>query len=659
MKSRYPNLIPARLKKWLKPLIALGILALFSVFWATGLGDVVQEPHVVAALVDGRGWQGFLLFAGFFVLGGALGIPPAIFVVAAGLLWSFPAALHISFLGGMAAASLGFFLSRYVARDFFAAHIPKRIHRFGNSPESSGIKTVVLLRLLFYLFPPVSWMLGLSRIRFRTYLMGSMLGALPGTIVYALIGNGGIPWLLSQSPLAMAGVVAGGIFVISAWRAGRAILTSRRSTDPEHGQGSIGPQCSSGDQVFSEKCSPVSLSMLGCSVRMFFRLAGRTFWPPKPYLRPPSLKRTGVMLFFLPAFALLQVVHWIALLLDEVLFPDYRHVSPKAPTFVVGIPRSGTTFLHRVLARDREQFTTTALWELLFAPAICERLLILGISRMDRFLGQPGGRLMFWLSRRMASALDDVHPITLQDAEEDFLLLSPVLSCFLLIVPFPFAPKIQDLAFFDDHVKPSERRRVMAFYYAMVQRHLYVFGDHKIFLSKNVSFTPMLESLLATFPQARLVACARSPLEAVPSQISAMEEGWRLFANPFAPELFRDRWLDLMEYYYSHLAQVLSTKNEKDYLLFDMHELQAGIKTCVQSIYDRFHIPLSHTYATILGQEAEAADSYRSTHHYDLEEYGLTAEIVHSRYGQSYRDLMGKRRSGNPYREKFLTEAGI
>lgn len=640
MKSRDLNQILARLKKWLKPLLVLGILGLFFVSWTIGLGDVVQEPHVLAALVEGLGWQGFLLFAGLFVLGGALIIPPAIFVVAAGLLWSFPAALHISFLGGMAAASLGFFLSRYVARDFFAAHIPKRISTFGNSQESSGIKTVVLLRLLFYFFPPVNWMLGLSRIRFRTYFLGSLLGALPGTIVYVFIGDGGIPWLLSQSPLAIAGVAAGGVFLILAWRARRAILTSRRATDPEHGQGSIEPQCSAGDQVLSEKCYPVSVSMLGRSARMFLRLAGRTFWPPKPYPRPPSLKRMGVMLCFLPVFAIIQTIHWIALLLDEVLFPDYRHVCPKAPIFVVGIPRSGTTFLHRVLARDREQFTTMALWELLLAPAISERLFILGMSRIDRFLGQPGGRLISWLSRRMASALDEVHPMTLQDAEEDFLLLSPILSCFLLIVPFPFAPKIQKLASFDDCVHPSERRQVMAFYYAMVQRHLYVFGDHKTFLSKNVSFTPMLESLLTTFPQARLIACARSPLEAVPSQISAMEEGWRLFHNLFTPEFFRDRWLELMDYYYSHLAHVLSSRNGHDYLLFNMHELQTGIKTCVQSIYDRFHIPLSHTYATILDQEAEAAASYRSRHRYDLEKYGLNAESVHSRYAQSYRDLM-------------------
>ncbi|MBS3779282.1 MAG: sulfotransferase [Desulfovermiculus sp.] len=641
MKPRDLNQILARLRKWLKPLIVLGILGLFFVFWAIGLGDVFQEPHVLAAQVEGMGWQGFLLFAALFVLGGALGIPPAIFVVAAGLLWSFPAALHISFLGGMAAASLGFFLSRYVARDFFAAHIPKRISRFGNSPESSGIKTVVLLRLLFYLFPPVNWMLGLSRIRFCTYLMGSMLGALPGTIVYVFIGDGGIPWLLSQSPLAIAGVVAGGVFVFLAWRAGRAILTSRRKTaDPEHGQSSIGPQCSAGDQLLSEKWYPVSLSMLGRTARMFIRLAGRTFWPPKPYPRPPSLKRMGVMLCFLPAFAILQTVHWIALLLDEVLFPDYRQVTPEAPIFVVGIPRSGTTFLHRVLARDRDQFTTLSLWELVLAPAICERLLILGMSRIDRYLGQPGGRLISWIAGRLASAVDEVHPITLQDAEEDFLLLSPILSCFLLIVPFPFAPEIEKLAFFDDQAQPSERRRVMAFYYAMVQRHLYVFGDQKIFLSKNVSFTPMLESLLAIFPQARLVACARTPLEAVPSQISAMERGWQLFDNPFTPELFGDRWLELMDYYYSHLVHVLSTKKEKEYLLFDMHELQAGTKACVQCIYERFHIPLSDTYATILDQETEAAASYRSRHRYDLEKYGLEAEKVRSRYEQWYRDLL-------------------
>ncbi|MFO7802970.1 MAG: sulfotransferase [Desulfovermiculus sp.] len=481
----------------------------------------------------------------------------------------------------------------------------------------------------------------MSGIRFRTYLMGTLLGILPGTFVYVLIGDGGIPWLLSQPPAVIAGILAGGGLVILAWRAGRANLAcKRKSADSEHGQGPVQRQASAGGQALLENGSPVSLSMFGRSARRFLWLAGRTFWPPKPYSRPPSLKRMGVMLCFLPLFALLQTVHWIALLLDEVLFPDYRHVCPKNPIFVVGIPRSGTTFLHRVLARDREQFTTFTLWELILAPAICERLLILGISRMDRFLGQPGGRLISWICRRLASSLDDVHPLSLQDAEEDFLVLAPILSCFLLIVPFPFAPRIQDLASFDDRVPLSERRQVMAFYYAMVQRHLYVFGEQKIFLSKNVSFTPMLESLLTTFPQARLVACARSPLETVPSQISAMEEGWQLFDNPFTPGLFRDRWLELMEYYYPHLATVLSTMDEQNSMLFDMHELQAGIRHCVQSIYERFHIPLSSPYAAILDQEAKAADSYRSRHRYDLEKYGLDAEDVQDRCGQSYRDLM-------------------
>ncbi|MGM0759502.1 MAG: hypothetical protein ACQEUB_07300, partial [Thermodesulfobacteriota bacterium] len=100
MKTRDPHRNPSRLKKWLKPLIVLCVLALFSGFWAAGLGEVVQEPHGVVALVDGRGWQGLLFFGALFVFGGALGIPPALFVVAAGLLWPFSTAVQISFLGG-------------------------------------------------------------------------------------------------------------------------------------------------------------------------------------------------------------------------------------------------------------------------------------------------------------------------------------------------------------------------------------------------------------------------------------------------------------------------------------------------------------------------------------------------------------------------------
>ena len=61
------------------------------------------------------------------------------------------------------------------------------------------------------------------------------------------------------------------------------------------------------------------------------------------------------MALFWPLFVLLQAINGAGLMLDYLLFPDFRRVRVREPLFVVGVPRSGTTFLHRLLAGDRER----------------------------------------------------------------------------------------------------------------------------------------------------------------------------------------------------------------------------------------------------------------------------------------------------------------
>lgn len=79
------------------------------------------------------------------------------------------------------------------------------------------------------------------------------------------------------------------------------------------------------------------------------KLYGRLFlksWNPDYQGRVSgwSPRRLLAMALFWPAFLLLQTINGLALLLDRVLFPRYRQIAVREPLFVVGIPRSGTTF---------------------------------------------------------------------------------------------------------------------------------------------------------------------------------------------------------------------------------------------------------------------------------------------------------------------------
>ena len=172
---------------------------------------------------------------------------------------------------------------------------------------------------------------------------------------------------------------------------------------------------------------------MGALLKAYGRLFVRSWCPDYGgTLKGVSPRRWLVMALFWPLFVLLQAINGAGLLLDYLLFPDFRRVRVREPLFVVGVPRSGTTFLHRLLAGDCERFTTTALWELIFAPSITQRFFWRGVGRLDALVGAPLSRVFFRLERWVLGGLDDVHQTGLRDPEEDYLALLPVLGLSLI-----------------------------------------------------------------------------------------------------------------------------------------------------------------------------------------------------------------------------------
>lgn len=266
-------------------------------------------------------------------------------------------------------------------------------------------------------------------------------------------------------------------------------------------------------------------------------------------------RRVAVLALCLPPFLALQLMHWIGFLLDEVLFRGYRRIDVREPVFVLGVPRSGTTFMHRLLAED-PAFTTFSMWECLFAPSIAERYLWRGVAAIDRRIGRPLGRLAGLIERRVSRSMDGIHPTSLRAPEEDYLVFLPLFCSFILIVPFPEAEWVWRMARFDRNVDQTERIALIRWYRRCLQKHLYVNGRDRTILSKNASFAGMAGSLVDAFPGCRLVICERDALQAVASQFNSLAGGLRLFGvSPDAPR-FRRRLLDCLDFYYENLARV-------------------------------------------------------------------------------------------------------
>lgn len=354
-----------------------------------------------------------------------------------------------------------------------------------------------------------------------------------------------------------------------------------------------------------------------------------------PWTEVRSLSGALLVILAWPLFCVLQLLHWIGFALDEIFFRGWRRVEIRRPLFVVGPPRSGTTHLHHVLSLD-EQTTTFRTWECLFGLSVTARMLLLALGRMDRFLGRPFGRAGGWIGRRFLAGMDDVHPFAMDAPEEDFLALLPAMQCFILVVVFPRADWLWRTARLDETADEGERESIMRFYKACVQKHMYVFGRDRRFLSKNASFSGMAESLLQTFPDARIVSTTRDPKKTVPSQLSAIEPGLAAVGFRRVPPVLRDRLIDQLLFYYLHLEALARSRPDR-IAIIDNDELRENLEAVVGSAYRKLGLEMSAGFSRALAQADKRSRGFASGHKYTLEEYGLSESMIEQQFEPVYR----------------------
>ena len=75
------------------------------------------------------------------------------------------------------------------------------------------------------------------------------------------------------------------------------------------------------------------------------------------------------------------------LALDDIFHRAYRDVRVDRPCFIIGAPRSGTTFFHRLLTQT-DEFPHWQTWELLLPSLTARKLLRPIVPKVVSFLGR-------------------------------------------------------------------------------------------------------------------------------------------------------------------------------------------------------------------------------------------------------------------------------
>ncbi|MGB3221522.1 MAG: TVP38/TMEM64 family protein [Desulforhopalus sp.] len=166
--------------------MALLVIFITTAIYLVRFSPVKQylTPQQLGIFLESIGLWAPLMFVVIYVVGVCLFLPGTLLTAMGaaifGPYWGF---LYV-WTGAMIGAGLAFLIGRYLGRDFAASLIGDKLKRFDDAIERNGFATVLYLRLMYFPFTPMNFGMGLTKVRFVDYLLGTALGILVGTFIF-------------------------------------------------------------------------------------------------------------------------------------------------------------------------------------------------------------------------------------------------------------------------------------------------------------------------------------------------------------------------------------------------------------------------------------------------------------------------------------------
>jgi len=212
-----------------------------------------------------------------------------------------------------------------------------------------------------------------------------------------------------------------------------------------------------------------------------------------------SLKRFKFSLFIasLISFIVLGLLNLLIIvfrLLDEVFFYGYRKTKIEKPVFIISNPRSGTTYLHRLMTLDRERYAFFLTYNTI-GNSILFNKLVTFVGKIDRRIGRPFRKFFDWTEKVFFSGWKNIHPVAWNESEEDEALFVFSFASPAVGIIYPFMKSFNWINFPDDY-SPAKAKRLQNFYKNSLQRSMYSEGKGKTLLIKNVFSTGRVKLIL-------------------------------------------------------------------------------------------------------------------------------------------------------------------
>lgn len=305
--------------------------------------------------------------------------------------------------------------------------------------------------------------------------------------------------------------------------------------------------------------------------------------------------------------------------LDPLFFPGLAETRLDRPVFVLGNPRSGTTLVHRFLARCAP-LAPFEIWEMLFPSLVARTLMGPLIRRLAPMLPPP-------------PAAREIHEagLLLADTDDAWLLLNHLDGPLYWAAFSAWGPGFPE-ELTDAPRRAAETERLLDLLDGVWKRNVRYRRKPRV-LAKSSLATGAVPALLRRYPDARLLYLLRSPLDVIPSTLSLAENVWVRMAKQIrepTPAQQQAYWENLyfascrlyLDFHAWYVSGAIPAENLH---IVDYRRLTADFAPTMRAALAFAEIPDD---PALLAELTPKQRAHRSGHRYTLAQYGLSEERV-------------------------------
>jgi hypothetical protein len=299
--------------------------------------------------------------------------------------------------------------------------------------------------------------------------------------------------------------------------------------------------------------------------------------------------------------------------------PEHVDVPVERPIFVMGLPRTGTTALHRLLHADP---------------------MAQGLEMWITQYPQPRPPRETWESDPIFAAMQQAfqahHIASPEYLGIHYMDATSVEECWRLLRQTGKSNSYESLGHVPRYTEWLAKQD-WTDAYARHKQNLQLIGlnDHELrWVLKNPSHMSALDALMAVYPDALIVYTHRDPVTCIASSCSLSAETTAGHSTTYVGETIGRTQLDLWSRAYHAFHEARPKYDQDQFVDVAFRDLVADPLGVTRDIYERFGLdwtPEAQHAIEEIDREAKQGVA-KPSHSYRLEDYGLTEDEVRARF---------------------------